>query len=268
MQVFLVKECVKPNFWKKLLKVIEIKDDEIILNFDMSKFKFNKKVIVVNKIRDILELNESNKIILSKKLKQDRDFINLLYSKDIDIISGKILFKLLLTKLVDNICKSNKIIIKQSKISVSVNNASEINIKLIEKLAKKFKIVTNNINSFKNLQGKLLDEYGIMITITNNKKKCFLDSKIVVNIDFPEELINKYNLDDKCFLINLEENVKIHKKRFCGKVINDYNIKLKKGSKLEETLNQEIYQSFELKDLAETCVINNPDEIKNVIIFI
>ena len=107
-------------------------------------------------------------IILSKKLKKDSDFVNLFYSKDVDIINGKILFKLLTNKIVENICKSNKIIAKESKIGIAVNEINEINTRLIEELAKKFKIVsivTNNINSFKNLQTKLLDEFGIMITI-------------------------------------------------------------------------------------------------------
>ena len=67
MQVFFIEENINTNFFKKICKVVEIIEDKIILNFDVSKFKFNKKVAVVNKIIDILELNESNYIIQKTK---------------------------------------------------------------------------------------------------------------------------------------------------------------------------------------------------------
>ncbi len=269
MQVFLIEENPKPKTLKKILKVIEIIEDRIILNFTVSKFKFNRKVAVTQKIKKILELNESDKIILSKNLKCDKDFVNLLYSKDIDIVQGKVLMKFLINKIVDKLCIQNNIKVEETEVGICINNISEVNVKLIENLAMRFKmvkIITNDINNFTKIQKKLLDEHGIMLIVTNNKKKGLLNVPVVVNIDFPEEIINRYNIYDKSILINLEENIKINKKRFCGKIVNDYKIKLKKGSKIEQELSQDKYRSFDLKDLAEIYIMNNPQEIDNILI--
>ena len=264
MQVFLIEEKESPSFWKNFFKVIEIIDDKIILNFEISKCKFNKKAQLSMKIREILDLNLSNMIILSNKLKQNKDFVNLLYSKDINIVQGRFLFKLLIEKIVDKICIKNKIIKEQSKIGIIINYASNIMLEKIENLAKNFKIlniVTNNINKFRLLQKKLLEEEGIIINITNNKKKALLNSDIILNVDFPEETLNRYVINSNSILINLEENIKLNKKI---KIINDFDVELKKGTKIEEDLVKDIYKNYDLKDLLEIYLINNPIEKDNV----
>ena len=94
-------------------------------------------------------------------------------------------------------------------------------------LSKKFKtlnIVTNNINSFKVLKEKLWEENGIIIILTNNRKKALAKANIILNFDFPSDVINEYIIFDESIIINLEECIKIKKKRFCGKVINDYKV--------------------------------------------
>ena len=58
--------------------------------------------------------------------------------------------------------------------------------------------LTNHIEKFKTLERKVLEEYGIMITINNNKKKSLAKSNIILNMDFPNELINKYRLVSLC----------------------------------------------------------------------
>ena len=58
--------------------------------------------------------------------------------------------------------------------------------------------------------------------------------------------------------------IKIKKKRFCGKVINDYNIETSKNTEISEFLSKNEYKKFSKKDLAEVYIINNPTEIQNV----
>ena len=91
-------------------------------------------------------------------------------------------------------------------------------------------------------------------------------SNIILNVDFPEELINRYIIFDEAILINLEEAIRIKKKRFCGKIINDYKIKPKENSELEAFLEKEKYENFDIKDLTEVYVTNNPKELENIII--
>ena len=51
-----------------------------------------------------------------------------------------------------------------------------------------------------------------------------MKSQIILNIDFPKELINKYNIQDEAIIVNVKGTVKINKKRFNGLNINDYEI--------------------------------------------
>lgn len=63
-----------------------------------------------------------------------------------------------------------------------------------------------------------------MITISNNKRKSLYKSDIIINIDFVEEDINKFILNKKAIIINIEDKVKIRSKSFYGININYYNI--------------------------------------------
>lgn len=267
MQVFLIEKVGKASFLKKIFKPIEIKEDRILLNCEDRNLKFYKKNKIVKNIRKILGFN--NKIILSKDLKQDKDFENLLYSNGFDIIKGRKLFKLLINELIDNICKENKIKSEEARISITINEVNSFAVKLIEDLSKKFKmlnIVTNHINHFKKMEEQLWTENGIIITVTNNKRKALIKSDIILNVDFPEEGINRYAINDNGILINLEEKVKIKKKRFNGKIINEYKIKLRKGSNIAFSLEKVEYEKYDLEDLAEIYIMNHPDEIQDVII--
>ncbi len=269
MQVFLIEEAFKPKFWKKCCKVIEIKNDKIIFDFDISKIKFNKKAELSKKIREILDLNLSNKIILSKNLKKDKDFVNLLYSMDIDIIQEKDLFKILLKEIIQMICIKNELKEEETEIGIAINEENTIILNEIQELAKNFKIiniVTNHINRFKSLQKRIFEEQGLMININNNKRKGLINSTIVINVDFPEELMNKYFIKDDATIVNLEENIKIYRKKFIGKIINDYKISLKKGSKIEQELMSSYYKNYDLKDLLVIYLMNDPKEIENIII--
>ena len=59
----------------------------------------------------------------------------------------------------------------------------------------------------------------------NNKKKGLSKAKVIINIDFPKELINQYNIYEKAIIVNMVNNIKINKKRFEGKIIKGYNIR-------------------------------------------
>ena len=98
------------------------------------------------------------------------------------------------------------------------------NIKEIVKEYKKINIVTNHIEKFKKIEKQILEKEGIMLVISNNRRKSLLKSKIILNIDFPTELINKYQIYEEAIIVNLKGNVKIEKKRFNGININDYEI--------------------------------------------
>ena len=88
-----------------------------------------------------------------------------------------------------------------------------------------------------------------MITLNNNKKKSLTKTDIILNFDFPTELINKYRIAEKAIIINLKGNIKIKQKRFEGKIFNDYEITYKKiedfeYDKSEKYLTKDIYEAL------------------------
>ncbi len=174
---------------------------------------------------------------------------------------------MLANKIIDTQCLQNNIKPENSEISIATNSNDEWLINIIKESSKKFKtlnIVTNNINYFKKIKNILFEENGTIITVTSNKKKALSSSKIILNVNFPQELINKFTVYENAIIINLEENIKIKKKRFNGKMINDYNISLKKGSNIYNCLKNEKYINFDLRDLAEVYLKNEPKELRNI----
>ena len=259
MVVFFIEESDK----NKTFKHLEVIEDKIIINKKVEKI--NKKDI--NKINIILNNMKCNKVIISKKLKDNDILKKSLCSNNINIVNGKVLYKMLLEKIIEKTCKKNDINPKECQIAFAVNYLDSNITKIINNLLKTFKsirIVTNNINSFKKFKEKLYNNEGVIITVTNNKRKALLKSSLIINYDFPEELINKYSIYDNSIIINIEEPIHIHKKRFNGIIINDYNISLEKNSDIEIELKKEIYQKFDIKDLTEIFIMQYPEEICNV----
>ena len=174
MQVFLIEENTKENFLKSIFKKIEVKNDKILINCKLNKLKLRKKIKIIEKIKYILDFNNVKNIIISENLKKDRDFKNLLYSNNFNIIDGRRLWQKMSCEMVEDVCLKNQIKMQESCIGIAVNNANNYSINSIINLSKKFKtlnIVTNNINSFKVLKEKLWEENGIIIILTNNRKK-------------------------------------------------------------------------------------------------
>ena len=124
------------------------------------------------------------------------------------------------------------------------------NLKIIMQRYKMVSIVTNHIGKFKKMENEILEKYGIMITVGNNKKKSLAKSKIILNVDFPAELVNSYNIYEEAIIINLKNKVKINKKRFNGLSINDYEISFENI----DILDYEKFSLFDKKDLYEAMI--------------
>lgn len=155
------------------------------------------------------------------------------------------------------------------KIAIAVNDNNEWTTNIIKNLSQKYKsvnIVTSDIKTFKKLEETLFEENGMAITVSNNKRKSFLKADFIINIDFPNEIINKYSINENSTIISMEEKIKIHKKRFNGRIIDNYKIELNPNSQIFEDLNKSKYKSFDLKDIVECYIINNPEQINNIII--
>ncbi len=247
--MFYIEKNDKPNWIEKKLNLIKIQDNTILL--PITKEIGNKKIeILAQKTRkSIQKYSNSKKIVLSKEMYNEKIYLNYLNTYGLEIQDGRWLFEILLPDTVEYIIDKKKI--EKTNISIMINDLTDIELENIKILAKKYKninIVTNHIEKFRKLEKQLDENEGIIITITNNKKKSLMKSQIILNIDFPQELINKYNIYDDAVIVNLKGNIKINKKRFNGLNINNYEINFRFDKQNNKALNNKYY----LKDLYQS----------------
>ncbi len=256
--MYYVQESDKPKILYKIFNIVELIEDKIILPIAKDEKIDNKKAkILALKTKKILEKTGCKKICVSKKIKEQTEYINDLRIFNIKIIEGKWLFSILINKILDYITNKNKIKKSDITISILINKLDKDYIyEHIKNIIKEYKIVniiTNNTSKFKKLEEEIYQKDGIMINISNNKKKSLVRSKIILNIDFSNELINQYNLPENSIIININNKVKIAKKRFNGININDYEIKY---LNIDE-FDYDKYSLYEQKDIYESQIYQN-----------
>ena len=245
--------------YKKTFRIFTVKDIEgkefIILPCDTGNKNIRKWIPHLAKI---LYDRNCNKVVLSKTLKQEEGIKEAIYKENISILDGSILKQNMLLKVTEYISNELNVELKNTEITLLVNENRKAHIENIISLAenaKNIKIVTNNIEEFKSLEQKLKEKFGILIRITNNKRKGLANSNIIINMDFPEELVNKYTINPDAIIVNLEKTVKIKYKQFCGINANNIKINLPKQYRVEfERAN--IYNDFEESELYEAELLN------------
>ena len=253
--MYYIQESDKPVLITKVLNLVELVEDKIILPVCDKEIIDNKKgAIIVKKINKILEKTNCKTIILSKYLKKQEEFMSLINMYKIDVINGRWLFLVLSDKVLDYIVEKRNLEKKETNVSVLVNeNICDYVMENIKQISKKYKnvnIVTAHIEKFKKLEKEILEESGIIITISNNKKKSLKRSNIILNVDFTEEELNKYNIPDEAIIVNIKENVEINKKRYNGLNINDYEISFEKFDEFDYEKDKLYWK----KDLYEASI--------------
>lgn len=235
----------KITFNKTEQNIIDNKEVIYIPINDKTRIKKNNRVS--KKLNKLLYKKCAKNVVLSNALLKNEIIKNSLYAENINILDGRKLFNLLAKQAVEKVCKLANKQIEEIEISILVNDYDETNMKNIISIAKDVKrlnIVTNHVEKFNNLQDYLYDELGILIKISNNKKKDLLNSKIILNMDFPEEILNKFCLPQKSVIINLSNEINIKTKQFNGININYYNIYMKDKYKLQGFNDVLIYEAL------------------------
>lgn len=276
MTLFFLQESKEKNKYKLKINSILNKIEE---ETDENKIFLSLPINTDNKIKDKkitklvqqLEKYKMRTVILSENLYNIETLKNELYSRNVNILDGKYLFKLLTEEVVDYICKKSKMATEKTEISIFTNEPDNMNKEIIMNLAEKVKtlnIITNHINKFKELEDYLYSEKGIIVKVSSNYKTALQKTDIILNIDFPEEDINKYFIPSKCIVININGEIKIRSKKFNGININNYNIVIPRGYKIDGYNNKLIYESFLFnKDYkkARKQILKDKIYIKNLI---
>ena len=221
----------------------------------------NKEKNIIKVINKLIKYNTQN-VVLSKELGENKNFINALNSYNIKIFDGRWLIKYLSIEILDYIIEQKNIKKEETEIAITTNEITDLSIETIKILSKQYKkltVVTNHIEKLRKIEKNIYEKEGVLIVVSNNKKKSLLNSSIILNIDFNKDVLNKYKINDNAIIINLEGNMKINNKRFNGIIINDYEIEVER----EEIIWRENMQEYENKDILES-ILYMKDTYKNI----
>ena len=248
--MYYIQETDKLNKIEKWFHIVKLENDHIILPIVKTSLDDKMAYTLAMKTKKILDKVNSKKLVLSKRIKQQENYVNYLYSYGYEIVDGKWLFQLLIFNVLEYMIKKLNIRKEDIRIGILVNDVSDLAIYVIKELVTKYKnvkIVTNHIHKFQNIEEKMIEEYGIFISVGNNKRKVLSKTNMILNLDFPTELINKYQIHNEATIINFRGNVKIKDKRFAGLNINDYEIHWKEKEN-EIFYTKDMYEAIQHKN--------------------
>ena len=218
MAIWYIKKWDKKlGLLKKLFKPIDITQIENKYIVELPDEKYVSKFA-----RQIYEQSNQNLVIASDLNKEQ-------FTKIANVLDGRWIFKYLIPDVLEYITTKAKVETQKQEIVIMTNDNSENNCKLLVEIAKKVKmlsIVTNDIDKFKRLEEYLLQNLGIVIRTTNNRKKALIKSSIIFNIDFGEDALNQYSIPKNVVIINIKDKISIKSKRFEGINCSYYNIVL------------------------------------------
>ena len=209
---------------------IEKEENRTIIYLPINKHTRKRRLErVTNKLSKYLYNNAIKNVVLQNELMQNEVVKNVLYSNNINILDGSKLSKFLMYNIIKKIYAYKNKNIQAGEITVLVNENNSINVENLNLLArnvKRLNIITNNTHKFSKLVEYMYNEIGIIIKLSSNKNTNLSHSDIIVNIDFPEEEINKLRIPINSIILNTPKNIKINSKKFSGINIQNWEIKI------------------------------------------
>lgn len=254
--LYYIQETDKPSVILKKLNILKVHEDKIILPIIEEDIKIEKAEKLARKTMTLLRKSNSKTIVLSKRISKQENYINFLHSNGAKVVDGRWLFRALSLQVLDYIVEKRRLKKEEMQVSILINDIELNMLEIIKQITKQYKrvnIVTNHFEKFRRIEQQILEEEGIMITVTNNKKKSLCKSQLILNVDFPNEIINKYNIYEEAIIVNLRGNVQIQSKRFNGLNIVDYEIDFENS----EEFDYEKENLYDRKNLYESLVYKN-----------
>ena len=208
-----------------------------------------KEKYCISKLEDIIRKGLKcfeNIYLVSNELKEKQAY-KIMDKQKQEYITEEKIKKILLIHMLEYITNLQNKEINNLELTILVNSTSNLNMYLIEelaKLSKTLKIVSLNIYKFKKLEEKLYNDEWIAIQFSNSYKKSLEKAKIIINLDFNELEINEYDIFDKAIILNcIDNNIKIKSRLFNGIIINSCDIEYKKEI-INEFKEIKIYENY------------------------
>ena len=122
--MFYIEKNDKLGWLERKLNLVKIQENTIILPIDENtkEKQIEKMSIKTNKI--IQKYSNSKKIVLSKEMVKEQEYINYLNTYGLEIQDGKWLFEILLPDITQYIINKKKI--EKVNISIMINDLTEI----------------------------------------------------------------------------------------------------------------------------------------------
>ena len=236
--------------------------------------KFYKKLFKIIRIQNntyyIPDINEKIISKLIQKLKQD-NIEYIISEKGVDIeynrLDGKYLLKCAIPEVVKycyNALDKNE---ELEEIYILAENYTKENIRIIESLLDKVKvvnIVTNHLRQFQELE-KRLERKEIYITVSSNKRKALKRAELIINLDCNN--FSGFNVNKNSIIVNCNKEFKLNKD-FEGICIENIDVEINKIMRIfSENENMDKKELFEAelikqKDLDESRYILEKSKMK------
>ena len=84
--LYYIQEADKPNFIFKLLNIIQLREEKIILPIGEEKITSKKAQKLAEKTKKVLDKTISKKVVISKKIQKQEEYVNLLQTYSSEII--------------------------------------------------------------------------------------------------------------------------------------------------------------------------------------
>lgn len=238
-------------YFMKIFCIIQKEEYNNKIKYKITRYK-NKCKIISKLIKKI----NTKYVVLDNELLKNASIRNMFNASNINILDGKELFRYLILdsiELIQNLCGRSINTMEISILANDIDSLDRSNIVEISQIAKRVNLITNHLDKYKKIEEDILSEYGILINIANNKRKSLKNSDIIINFDMPEELINKYNINQKSVFINISEQADIKRKIFNG--INILNYEINWDDEYDDIFLN--YSKFQKNILYESLLKNN-----------
>lgn len=253
----------------EVIKIVK-KLEAIEKNKKIKETEKNKKIKEVDKIKEIEKIKRiSEQNLEEKKLKIHTFDINNLVN---EIEQSKNIYCENSIEILNNIMKDGKKETKEQSVYILLEQSSNLNNIKIKEMLNQYKIVyiiTDNVKQYRKIE-QFADEEAEMLIILNNRKKSLSKAKYIINYDFRQENIEKFNINRTATILNVAQNkIKIYQ-GFQGIVINNIRLKSEKDEKFpieyeieknREKVNKKI-KNEEYYLIGENGEINKEEIIK------
>ena len=200
-------------------------------NYIISVTNKEKKRVKKKLIKFILK-QKIDTLVFSQDLEGEfkEEICNLLNSNfGINVLNGKKIMELMDFDIVKYILDIQKVDMKQEEIYIIFKKDNSLNLNFLKRFIENFRmtnVVTNDIERLKKVQDNLLEHDGILISVSNNKRKALKRAKYVLNMNLSKSELEKYKINRNAIIINIKENVKYEDVNFDGVNVNYFEIAL------------------------------------------